>query len=208
MIQDPTLPDDLNTALASESKDFVVLGKFAEPSLVPATNIVMGVFWLSFAIYLGTGFDFSNLSVEGVSFIASTLAENYVQKNYLELILPVVVFIFLFSIGVHLFVFKGLRRLLKKGGIFVGTPTKLYNYRKGQITFTNWEQYTGKITVKGSDIKGTLVIERNTGYMLKRKSGPSTYVAYTSYLSGISNVNEIAKIVKRRIAERHSGKYS
>jgi len=208
MKQDIILPDDLKTALVSESKDFVVNGRFAEPLWKPISNMVMGAFWLGVIFYIGIGFDLSNLSEDWLKEVAAGLKQSAVNKDYPQLIFPIVFFGLFLSIGLWLFFFKGFRHLFKRRGIFVGTPTKLYNYKNGQTYYTKWVEFTGNIKVKGDDRKGTLIIERTTGYMMKRAHTSSVYVPYIAYIHGIQNANEIAKICKKRIAECNAGKYS
>lgn len=208
MYQDIILPDDLNTALASESKDFVVYGRFAEPLWKPISNMIMGSFWLGIVLYMGTGFNLSNISADWFKEIAEGLKQSATNRDYPQLIFPIVFFGIFLSIGIYFFFFKGFRQLFKRGGIFVGTPTKLYNYKNGQTYYTKWVEFTGNIKVRGNDKKGTLTIERTNGYMLKRAHTSSVYVPYTSYLNGIPNVNEIAKICKKRIAECNAGRYT
>jgi hypothetical protein len=208
MYQDITLPDDLNTVLASESKDFVVNGRFVEAPWKPISNIVLGALWIIAVLYMGSGFDFSGFSAEGIKEIAAGLKESAANKDYPQLIFPIVFFGVFLSIGIYYMIFKGVGRLFKRGGIFVGTPTKLYNYKNGQTTYNDWVEFTGNIKVKGNDKRGTVIIERTTGYKLKRAHTSSVYVPYTAYINGIAYANDIAKICKKRIAECNAGKYS
>jgi hypothetical protein len=208
MMQDIILPDDLNTALASESKDFVVKGRFVKPLWDSMSYILMGAFWLFIIVYMGTGFNFSYFSIDLLKEIIVGYKEALINKEYAQVIFPVAFFGIFSGIGLYLLFYKGVRILLKKGGIFVGTPTKLYNYKGGHVYYTDWVEFTGNIKIKGNDTKGTLIIERTTGYMQHRNKSSSVYVPYTAYIEGIQNVNEIAKICKKRIAEANAGKYS
>jgi hypothetical protein len=92
--------------------------------------------------------------------------------------------------------------LLKPGGIFIGTPKKLLNYRNGELISYDWDMFTMKTKVRGNAAKGNLTLIRTTGYKTKRNSGGNSYyIPYIVYMSGIPDVLEIEKICKQRIKE-------
>jgi hypothetical protein len=199
MIQDIILPDELSTAIASESKDFIVKGRLAEPVGKPIFNIIFGTFWLSITFFVGTGFNLNLFSVEGIKEIIESVKNAISTGTYYQLIFLVAFFGIFVAIGLNALI-KGIIPFFKRGGYFIGTPRRLLNFKKGKMYYTNWDQFTGKIRVRGNDKRGTLIMDKTTGYMYRNKSG-STYVPYTVYISGIQDVHEIEQICRRRIKE-------
>ena len=95
----------------------------------------------------------------------------------------------------------GLASLFKKGGYFVGTPTRLINFTKNSYRSIDWEQFSGDIQVNGKETKGTITLGMRTGKMVSSKNGPDRYVPDVFYMTGIPQVFEIEQICRRRIKE-------
>ena len=91
--------------------------------------------------------------------------------------------------------------LFRKGGYYVGTPTRLIVFEKKGFRTVDWEQFSGDIAVSGNDQKGNISLGLRTGRMAGSKSGSDRYVPDTLYISGISDVFEVEKICRRRIKE-------
>jgi len=94
-----------------------------------------------------------------------------------------------------------LRLLFKKGGYFVGTPTRLVHFRNGTIRSIDWEQFSGDIEVNGNEQKGNISLGLRTGKMVSQKNGPDRYVPDTIYISGIQEVYKVEKLCRMRIKE-------
>jgi hypothetical protein len=103
-------------------------------------------------------------------------------------------------IGLGLFG-SGLYLLFKKGGYFVGTPTRLISLQKGKYRSVDWEQFSGDIEVTGNERKGTIRLGMRTGKIVSSKNGPDRYVPDELYISGIPNVFEIEQSCRKRIKE-------
>ena len=193
------LPEDLAIAIGTESKDFVVWGKRAKPVGASLSRIIFGVVWLGFitffiSFFLGPGFT-QNI-IQSISGALDSSNANESGQSPLFLL----AFFGLF-IGIGLFVFfGGVFSLLKSGGYFVGTATRLIRYRKGKMMSADWEQFNGKIEVRGNNKSGSILLEMRTGTMVSGKSG-SRYVPDFVYISGVQDVYEIEKICRRRIKE-------
>jgi hypothetical protein len=199
MIQQFDLPEELNISIGSESRDFVVKGTFAQPVAGSVSSIIFGAGWLAFTWFL-MSFFFGPGFISGIiqSFTTSTSgsAGEGIDKGILFLALFFGIFL---SVGLFVFL-KGFFSLFRRGGYFVGTPTRLINYRKGKMRSTDWELFTGNIRVRGSNTKGNLTLEMRTGRMVSGKGG-SRYVPDITYIAGISDAYEIEKICQRRIKE-------
>lgn len=95
---------------------------------------------------------------------------------------------------------SGLYLLVKKGGYFVGTPTRLIINEGKSIRSIDWEQFSGDIELRGDERKGDLVLQLRTGRMVSRKSGEE-YVPDKIYITGIPSIFEVEKICRQRIKE-------
>jgi hypothetical protein len=95
----------------------------------------------------------------------------------------------------------GIYSIFKKGGYFVGTPTRLVHFQNGNIRSKDWEQFSGDIEVNGNAKKGNILLQMRTGRMVSRKNGPDRYVPDVIYISEIPNVYEIEQICRKRIKE-------
>jgi hypothetical protein len=95
----------------------------------------------------------------------------------------------------------GIYLMFKKGGYFVGTPTRFISFQKGKYRSVDWEQFSGDIQVTGDDQKGHITLGMRTGKMVSSKNGPDRYVPDELYISGIPDVFEIEQICRKRIKE-------
>jgi hypothetical protein len=200
MIENISLPEDLSIAIGTESKDFATKGKRAQPLKKSISMVLFGVFWLAFTsvfviVFVGPLFrgEEVQFSSNGVPVVAGP--GNLRPITGPALFLGVFVLIGFGLLG------SGIYSMFKKGGYFVGTPTRLVTYKKGNIRSIDWEQFTGDIEVKGNARKGSITLVMRTGQMVSRKNGPSRYVPDLIYISCIPEVFEIEKICRKRIKE-------
>ena len=66
--------------------------------------------------------------------------------------------------------YLGTSLIFKKGGYFVGTPTRLVRYQNGNIRSIDWEQFSGDIEVSGRDPKGNISLQMRTGRVVRTKN--------------------------------------
>ena len=110
--------------------------------------------------------------------------------NLKPLLLPALIIGIFVLVGLGMLSW-GLRMLFKKGGYFVGTPTRLVHFRNGTIRSIDWEQFSGDIEVSGNEQKGNISLGMRTGKMVSQKNGPDRYVPDTIYISGIQDVYKV-----------------
>ena len=212
MIGYTRLPQVMSSNVGSERKDFAVKAGRAQPLRKSIAVILFGTFWTAFTsifviTFLGPLFVGKEVHFEsnGVPTVAS--------PDNLEPILVPAIFIGIFVlIGIGLLSW-GIRLSLKKGGYFVGTPTRLVHYQKGKLRSIDWEQFTGYIEVSGNRQKGNISLQMRTGRMVSRKNGPDRYVPDVIYISEIPNAFEIEEVCRKRIKENdptppNTGHYS
>ena len=197
MLEPISLPDKLIEIIGSESKDFAVKGGLAQPAKNSIAMIIFSLFWLAFT------------SIFVFAFLGpllwdkeSTGSGNFVlSSDSMEGMTAPAIVIGIFAIVGLGMLALGLASLLKKGGYFVGTPTRLINYTKNSYRSIDWEQFSGDIQVNGKETKGTITLGMRTGKMVSSKNGPDRYVPDVFYMTGIPQVFEIEQICRRRIKE-------
>lgn len=198
MIESIPLPEELNVAIGSESIEFAVKGSRTQSIRASMSSLIFGTVWTAFTMFIASMFLGSVFNRNIISTISGMLASATGEdKKGIWFLLG---FFGLFlTIGVFM-IAKGIIPLFKKGGYFVGTPTRIVNFKRGQLKSSDWEQFNGNITVRGNNKNGSITLEMRTGYMVSQKNG-SRYVPNVVYISGIPNVYEIEQICRKRIKE-------
>ena len=201
MLENIALPPDLSVIIGSETKDFAVKANRAHPGKKSLFFILFGTCWLAFTciffvaflgpIFQGKEVHFTVNDVPSVAAGPGNLRPIFVPA----LVIGLFILIGLVMLGI------GLYLLFKKGGYFVGTPTRLVSYRKGNYRSVDWEQFSGDIEVSSNSQKGNITLGMRTGRMVSSKNGPDRYVPDMYFISGISDVFEIEKICRKRIKE-------
>jgi len=200
MTENITLPPNLNAAIGSEKKDFAVKAGRAQPRKNSISTIRFGVVWTAFTsifvfTFLGPLFQGEEVHYElnGVPTVAS-------PDDLDSILMPGIIIVVFVLIGISVLSW-GIYLLFKKGGYFVGTPTRLVHYQNGNIRSIDWEQFSGEIELNGNDHKGNISLQMRTGRMVSRKNEPDRYVSDVIYISEISNVFEVEQFCRRRIKE-------
>jgi len=200
MIDHYFLPENLNTVLGSEKTDFAVKAQRAQPGKVSVSLILFGTFWLAFTSIFVIAFLGPLFVGEEVEFTTNGVPTVAGPENLGPILLPALIIGFFVLVGIAMLGF-GIYSLFKKGGYFVGTPTRLVHYQNGTVRSIDWEQFSGDIEVKGDAEKGNLALQMRTGRMVSSKGGSERYVPDTIYISGVSNVFEIEQVCRKRIKE-------
>jgi len=195
---DYTLPEELNSFIGSERIEFSATAKRAYPRKSAFLLLGFAILWSILPIIASIAF-FGPLLTKGEThFKTNGVEEVATTEDMTPALIPSLLLIFFLLIGVGMMAW-GISMLLKKGGIFVGTKTRMIHYKKGNIKSYDWEQFTGSIDMNLN--KGDITFELRTGRMVSRKNGPDTYRADSISISGIDNVMEVEKISRERIKE-------
>ncbi len=200
MIDQIYLPEDLNTVIGSEKTEFAVKAKRAQPGKVSFSLILFGTVWLAFTSIFFIAFLGPLFVGEEVEFTTNGVDTVAGPGNLEPVLLPAIIIGVFVLVGIAM-LGSGIYMLFKKGGYFVGTPTRLIHYRQGTVRSIDWEQFSGDIDVRGKEMNGNLILQMRTGRMVSSKNRPDRYVPDTIYISGISNVFEIEQICRKRIKE-------
>ncbi len=196
------IPPEVDSIIdSSEHKDFTVKTKRAYPYKKSLPILFFGIIWTVFSsffvfaflgpLFLGKEAHFTS---NGVPVVAS-------PDNLAPIIMPASLISAFILIG-FMMIAWGIYLLTKKGGYFVGTPTRLIKYFGGNIDSINWKQFNGNIKIRGNSQNGSILLEMKTGrYVSGRDSSSSRYVPDIVYIGGIPNVYEIGKICEKRIKE-------
>jgi hypothetical protein len=200
MLDKYDLPQNLLTVLGEEKIDFSVKAKRAKPIKNSIGIILFGTVWTAFTSIFVFAFFGPIFIGEEVHFTSNGTPTVASPDNLEPLTFPGIIIGLFVLIGLSMLGF-GIYSLIKKGGYFIGTETRLITYQNKSIRSIDWEQFSGDIEVSGNEFNGNLSLQMRTGKMVNSKNSGSRYVPNTIYLTGIENVYEIEQICRKRIKE-------
>ena len=195
-----TLPSGLRTVIGSEKKEFAVKAKHAHPGKMSLFMILFGTVWLLFTSIFVVAFLGPLFIGEEVHFESNGVPTVAGPDNLGPIVAPAMIIGFFVLVGVGMLAF-GIYSLFKKGGYFIGTPTRLIHYQNGSVRSIDWEQFSGDIEVRGNEQNGNITLQLRTGRMVSSKNSSDRYVPDTVYISGIPGVFEVERICRTRIKE-------
>lgn len=194
------IPQDLLGIIGSETTDFIVKSRRAQPLKVSLFLILFASFWLLFTAIFMIAFLGPLFSGNEVEFIANGTPVVASPRDLGPILVPALVIGLFLLVGIGILT-AGLVALFKKGGYIVGTPTRLISFRSNGYRSVDWEQFSGDIEVKGNEQRGSITLGMRTGRMVSSKNSSDRYVPDTFYISGITGVADVEKICRRRIKE-------
>ncbi len=194
------LPKDLVFVIGDEKKEFVVKADRPHPLKKTIALIIFGVIWTGFTSIFVMAFLWPVFMGREVRFKSNGVPTVAGPDNLGPIIIPAIIISVFALIGLGM-LFWGVFSIFKKGGYFVGTPTRLIHCHKGTVRSIDWEQFSGDIEVSSKGEKGNISLQMRTGKMVSRKNGPARYVPDVIYISGIPNVFEVEQICRKRIKE-------
>jgi len=195
-----SLPQELDSVVGSESRDFAVMAKRTRPIGKSLPLVTVGAFCIAISVFVSWIFFGQILEGGEAHFKINGVATSAILENFGPALMPSFVLGFFALFGVVL-LGSGIYSLFGKGGYFVGTPTRLIHFRNKNVRSIDWEQFSGDIELSNRGRSGDLSIQLRTGRMVRRKNGPDRYVPEVIYLSGIPNVFEIESVCRKRIKE-------
>ena len=194
------LPMELSSSIGSENKDFAVKAGRAQPLIKSFSLILFGTVWTAFTSIFVFAFLGPIFQGKEVHFEANGVPTVAGSDNLGPIIMPAIIIGVFVLIGIGMLSW-GIYLIFKKGGYFVGTPTRLIHFQNGNIRSIDWEQFSGDIEVSGNAQKGNISLQMRTGRMVSKKNGSDRYVPDVIYISEIPNVFEIEQICRKRIKE-------
>lgn len=194
------LPAELESFVGSENKDFVVKAGRVQPLAKSLMLVILGIIWSGFISVFVIGFFGPLFLGQAVHFETNGVPTVASPGNLGPIIFPAIIIGIFVLIGVGMFS-RGIYMVFKKGGYYVGTPTRLIQFQNGKVRSIDWEQFSGDIEVRGNAQKGDVSLQMRTGVMVNRKNGSDKYVPDVVYISGIQNVFEVEQICRKRIKE-------
>lgn len=200
MLENISLPEKLLEYIGSENKDFAVKAGRAYPFKTSLFLILFGSFWLVFTSIFFIAFFGPLLKGREVEFLVNDVPVVAGPGNMGELIVPALVIGLFIIVGLAV-LGSGLYLVFKKGGYFVGTPTRLISFNRDNYRSIDWEQFSGDIKVSGSEKKGNITLGMRTGRMVSNKNGPDRYVPDELFISHIPNIHEVEQVCRKRIKE-------
>lgn len=194
------LPIDLKKIIENEKIDFSIKAKRNYPLNKSVGTLVFGLFWTAFVSIFIFAFFGPLFKNEEVHFKSNDVPVTASMDDLSELVIPGIIIGLLTLAGLWMIVY-GIYMLIQKGGYFVGTETRLIQYRNGETNITDWEQFTGNVKIKAKNNFGDLEYELRTGKMESRKNQSDKFVPNIIYIPGIANIYDIEKKCKIRIKE-------
>ncbi len=190
------VPQDLRRVIGGEPTDFIVKAKRDRPRSVGMAGLIFGLFWTGF-ISIFWVVILTPLVMSGkVDFSADGKHVTATWDNMEPLLVPGLI-IGLFTLIGLVMIIGGIRSLLRRGGWFAATRDRLLHYRKGTITSTDWEQFTGNTKVKSKGDLGNITFTLRTG----KASGKNGFRHDEIYMAGVPNVFDIERKCQQRIKE-------
>ena len=200
LYQNLILPQQLLSNIGSERTDFTVKASHEQPVKSSLGLVIFGILWLGFTSIFVIAFLGPLFMGREVHFSSNDVPVVASPGDLGPVIVPALVIGVFVLVGLGLLSF-GLFLLFRKGGYYVGTPTRLISYQRGTIRSIDWEKFSGDIEVKGKPEKGNISLGMRTGRMVSQKNSPDRYVPDKIYISGIPDVFEIERICRERIKE-------
>lgn len=194
------LPMELSSSVGSESKDFAVKAGRAQPLKKSLSLIIFGTIWSVFTSIFVFSFLEPLFLGKEVYFEANGVPTVASPDNLGPIIMPAIIIGIFVLVGISM-LSGGIYSIFKKGGYFVGTPTRLVHFQNSTIRSIDWEQFSGDVEVSGNAQKGNISLKMKTGKMVSRKNGPAKYVPDIIYISEIPNAFDVEQICRRRIKE-------
>ena len=195
-----TLPQELLSSIGSENIDFAVKAERARPLKLTYPLIFPGIFWTVFTNILFFVFLSPLFFGNGIHAKINDAPIHISLDNLDPLIVPGIFMVIFELAGIGLLSW-GMYKILKKGGYFVGTPTRLVHFQNGTIRSMDWELFSGDIEVSWTTHKGDIALQMRTGKMVSMKNAPDTYIFDVIHISAIPNVYHVEQICRRRIKE-------
>lgn len=194
------LPNELTTVIGSESPDFTVKAGRANPLKHSLFFLLFGIVWSTMSSVFAVALLSPLLHGKEVHFTVNGVPTVAGPDNLNPIIAPGIVICLFILIGIALLAWS-VYSMFKKGGFFVGTPTRLIQYQSGTIRSIDWEQFSGDIEIGGTAQRGNISLQLRTGQMVRQKHGPDRYVPDTIHLVDIPNAFEIEQVCRKRIKE-------
>ncbi|GIZ15771.1 hypothetical protein [Capnocytophaga catalasegens] len=187
-----TIPHQLNYIINGENIEFV---SFSQRNatwsntifsfLMGLIFIVMGIFVLNFEMGL---FAFLRGEYDQTTNIMELISESR---------LPVLVIGSLFSLAGMWVSVSAIFMIFSEGGYFVGTPTRLIHYKKGDVRIYVWELFTDeiKVDIDKKHIRFTLKIGK-----YERQDKHEVFVPSKIEIVSAENVSKIERVAREQIA--------
>ena len=193
-------PIELTNIISPEITDFIVKSRRNYPEKKAYSLFIFSLIWNAFISIFVITFLAPILKGKEVHFKTNDVPTTGSLENWKPILVPGLFISLFVAVGIGMFIWS-LVLYFQKGSYFAGTETRFIKYRNGEITVTDWEQFTGNIRISNKNNYGNLEFELRTGKMKNRDKGSNKFVPDIIYMAGIDNVFEIEKKCRIRIKE-------
>ncbi len=195
-----TIPQALKSVLDNESIDFSIKSKRNHPKNSAMAMLAFSLFWNAFVSIFIVAFIVPLFTEGEVHFLTNDVPTVATLENWKPMLVPCLIIGVFVLVGL-LMLGYGLVMMFQSGAYFVGTPTRFIKYRKGTVTVTDWEQFSGNIKLTNKNLEGSLSLELRTGKIRSRDKGADRFVPDIIHIASVENVFKIEKLCRKRIKE-------
>ena len=192
------IPPDLLSIIRTESSDFIIKSSRNQPIKKSIRLILFATLWTVVTSVFAFIFFVPLFKGEEIHFNVNDVPTSASLENLSPLIIPLIIISIFVIIGIVMLI-SGFYSFYQKGGFFISTKNRLIKHYNGNVYSYDWEQFTGNIEY--NTIKGDISLQLRTGRIVQRKDQPDEFVPDVIYISGITNVQEIETICRKRIKE-------
>ncbi len=192
------LPKELQAIIGAEKVDFITYATRKQPLSNSFGIIVLGIIWLSFSsiiTYILIGPLWRGEDVH-FTFNGDDVTAN--MDNLTPAMAPILIASALLLTGVA-FLTWGIISLLKKGGYYVGTESRIIHYLNGNIQYFGWDQFTGNVELNFK--KKNISLEMRKGNIKSISDTTKAFTRGNLHLSGIEDLTAIEQICRKRMKE-------
>ncbi len=194
------LPPVLSYNVGDEKQDFAVKAKYSSLHKNSKFFLIFGIFWSLIVNFIAYSFYKPLLTGDDIHFKVNNVDRVANINNPEPMFLEIIIFGTFILIGFGMLVY-GLYSFFRKGGYFVGTPTRLIIFETNGLRSINWTEFSGNTSVSGNNKYGNLSLQLKSGQMVSTENGSSRFEAYVINMNGITNPYQIENMCRKRMDE-------
>jgi hypothetical protein len=194
------LPPELNSNVGAEQKDFALKSKYQKPLAQLIPQMIAFVIFVGVTSFLVVNYMTRLLNGENIYVTSNNVVKMGNLENLQPLLAPGLMIGFLFLLAWIIFIYN-IVKMVRGGGYFVGTNTRLVSQNKGKIRSIDWQQFTGETSVSGNATKGNVSLQLKNMIRVGSRNKKDIYKNEMIYFVNVRNAIEIEKICRTRIKE-------
>ncbi|MDX2128707.1 MAG: hypothetical protein SFU91_06685 [Chloroherpetonaceae bacterium] len=159
------LPSDLSSLISDEKIDFFVYPNRQKPTYEYLKVITFFIIWLIICGMITFVILSPLINGESVTIYFNDRAYTGDSNNLIPVIVSLIIPITFFIGGAGVLIYN-INQMMQKGGIFVGTITRLIHSHKGKIKVYSWREFLGVLEIDAEE--GDVSLKLRTGTVQKQ----------------------------------------